>query len=443
MNRLGEHKVKSLLKKNIIILGIFTGIVIKIFYGLGNGQVILTDNQLFVEGKPFNIRGICWSPCGIGDSIGSMFSNWHITDLPMIVNMNANTIRTYYPIYDINVLDNIAANNLKVIIGLTTSDTVKEIAYIEKFKNHDAILMWCLGNEFNYHPEWFDNDIRNWYNKLESLASKIQKIDSYHPVTTAHGELPDSVARTMCPSIQLWGINAYRWDNLNYLFEDWEEWSSLPIWISESGADSYFTVTKIPPSGYENEKMQDSACQKIWECVVENLSSCNPGKQCLGITFFEFNDEWWKAGNPNSQDIGDISPPGVAYDNFFNEEYWGFVKIDRKPKMVYHHFKDIWGKYFSNVKRVGELNKTLKSIINYPNPFNETTQIYFTFNKPSYIDLKILNLQGRVVTELLRGFLGTGQHKVIFNAKGLTAGIYFYQLITEESSTIGKVIYIR
>ena len=37
--------------------------------------------------------------------------------------------------------------------------------------------------------------------------------DPSHPVTTAHGEFPDSLALAMCPNIDVWGMNVYRWDN--------------------------------------------------------------------------------------------------------------------------------------------------------------------------------------------------------------------------------------
>ncbi len=327
---------------------LFLQVLITLAYGCSEhviGQVTLVGNQLLVNGKPYDIRGVCWSPCGIGDSLGSKFSDWYQKDLPMIADMHANTIRTYYPIYNTEVLDAIEAYGLKAIIGFTTADTAKDLAYIQQFKHHEAILMWCFGNEFNYHPEWFGGDVGNWYNRLEALAKRARELDSNHPVTTAHGELPDSVIRAMCPSVKLWGINSYRWDSLVNLFEDWSQRSSQALWISEGGIDSYHKISSNPPSGYESETEQDSANQKIWQRVLENLSSRHPKKQCIGITFFEFNNEWWKAGNPASHDVGESSPLGVAYDNFFNEEYWGFVKADRTPKRAYNRFKEIWRQF--------------------------------------------------------------------------------------------------
>ncbi len=63
--------------------------------------------------------------------------------------------------------------------------------YIQKYKDHNAILFWELGNEYNYHPEWFEDNIDNWYVKMNQAAELIHTVDESHPVATAHGELPD------------------------------------------------------------------------------------------------------------------------------------------------------------------------------------------------------------------------------------------------------------
>ena len=51
------------------------------------------------------------------------------------------------------------------------------IEYIQKYKDHNAILLWELGNEYNYHPEWFGGDINIWYKTLDIAAGLIQMID--------------------------------------------------------------------------------------------------------------------------------------------------------------------------------------------------------------------------------------------------------------------------
>jgi hypothetical protein len=65
---------------------------------------------------------------------------------------------------------------------------------------------------------------------------------------------------------------------------------------------------------------------------------------------------------------------------------------------------------------------------NYPNPFNPTTQIAFDLKDAGFVTLKIFNLMGQGVEELVQGNLGSGHHEVNFNAANLPSGVYVYRL---------------
>jgi len=67
---------------------------------------------------------------------------------------------------------------------------------------------------------------------------------------------------------------------------------------------------------------------------------------------------------------------------------------------------------------------------NYPNPFNPTTTIKFDLPTADQVSLKIYNIMGAQVAELVRGNFNPGFHTVSFDATGLSSGIYFYHLST-------------
>ncbi|AFH50021.1 hemagluttinin repeat-containing protein [Ignavibacterium album JCM 16511] len=65
---------------------------------------------------------------------------------------------------------------------------------------------------------------------------------------------------------------------------------------------------------------------------------------------------------------------------------------------------------------------------NYPNPFNPITNIRFALPNESKVTLKVFNILGQQVTELVNELKPAGYHNVEFNASGLSSGVYLYQI---------------
>jgi hypothetical protein len=304
-----------------------------------SAQVTISGRRIKVNGADYRINGICYNPVAIGSSGGFDFSKID-QDIFLMKGANINTIRTYSPIANTGVLDKFAANGIKVIIGFgyNTNGNYDILSgtfvnYINAYKNHPAILMWELGNEYNYHPEWFGNNVANWYTALNNAASTARANDTSHPVSTAHGELPNAQARNACPNVQVWGMNVYRWDNPGMIYNDWAAVSTKPMYLSEAGADSF--DKRIPA---EDRNAQATAVTNIVNNVRSNDTVCS------GVTVFEFNDEWWKAGSPAVQNTGGSAPnsSSVPYDGSADEEYWGIVDIHRNIKPAYTALKNAY-----------------------------------------------------------------------------------------------------
>jgi len=298
--------------------------------------ISVSERQILVNENPYLIKGICYHPVPKGSK--DLSFNSLDQDLALMVEAGINTIRVYAPIDNKDVLDKIHDAGLIVVIGFGYNQGGRFdilsgtfVDYINTFKNHPAILMWELGNEYNYHPEWFEGDIKNWYKALKEATDLAHENDTNHPVTTAHGDLPDALALSICTNIDVWGMNSYRWDNPEAIFSEWEALSHKPMYLSEAGGDSYMTISR---DGYEagsNEKAQADANKNILNAIFKNQDICS------GVTMFSFTDGWWKAGNPEKQDPGGWAPnsSGVPYDGAPNEEYWGMVDIDRNKKEAF------------------------------------------------------------------------------------------------------------
>ena len=64
----------------------------------------------------------------------------------------------------------------------------------------------------------------------------------------------------------------------------------------------------------------------------------------------------------------------------------------------------------------------------YPNPFNPSTTFEYSLPLDSELILSVYDIQGRLATNLHRGFMSAGYYKATWDASKYSSGIYFIQL---------------
>jgi len=77
---------------------------------------------------------------------------------------------------------------------------------------------------------------------------------------------------------------------------------------------------------------------------------------------------------------------------------------------------------------------------NHPNPFKETTTLTWQLPGDSYVVLKVYDYIGREVRTLVNCNQARGEHIIKFDATGLPAGVYFYQLSANGMFCTNKMI---
>jgi hypothetical protein len=80
---------------------------------------------------------------------------------------------------------------------------------------------------------------------------------------------------------------------------------------------------------------------------------------------------------------------------------------------------------------------------NYPTPFNPSTTIEFSLPKSEFTTLKVYNILGKEVAQLISDNLRQGKHTYNFDGSKLASGVYYYQLVAGEYREVKKMILIH
>lgn len=97
----------------------------------------------------------------------------------------------------------------------------------------------------------------------------------------------------------------------------------------------------------------------------------------------------------------------------------------------------------NDVKSNDEVIRTFELHQNYPNPFNPNTIIQYSVAKSRKVILKVYDTLGKEVALLVNEFKEVGTYEVEFNAKNLSSGIYFYNLVSGDERAIRKMLLLR
>ncbi|MEX2116562.1 MAG: T9SS type A sorting domain-containing protein [Bacteroidota bacterium] len=77
---------------------------------------------------------------------------------------------------------------------------------------------------------------------------------------------------------------------------------------------------------------------------------------------------------------------------------------------------------------------------NYPNPFNPTTTISLTIPSDGHVRLRVYDMLGRVVQQLVDENRAAGAHHVVFEGSRLPSAVYIYRLEFNGTSITKKLI---
>lgn len=70
---------------------------------------------------------------------------------------------------------------------------------------------------------------------------------------------------------------------------------------------------------------------------------------------------------------------------------------------------------------------------NYPNPFNPATKITYKIPEESRVEIKVTNILGEEISEIVNKIVQPGVHEEIWDASSFSSGVYFIRMTTESA----------
>lgn len=90
-----------------------------------------------------------------------------------------------------------------------------------------------------------------------------------------------------------------------------------------------------------------------------------------------------------------------------------------------------------------EIPNTFKLYENYPNPFNPVTKIKFDLPVAGTVKVKIYDIVGREVFELINAEVNAGTYEIPFNASALSSGVYLYRIEAGSFKDVKRMMLIK
>ena len=133
------------------------------------------------------------------------------------------------------------------------NQTADALAFVRRYKDHPAVLMWGVGNEVA-----LNSDPEQVFPEINALARAIKEVDPDHPTMTAiAGVWPrqgEQFAR-LCPDVDILGVNAY-----SGIF-------AVPQELVRQGYKGPYILTEFGATGHWESGLS------MWDAPVEQTSA--------------------------------------------------------------------------------------------------------------------------------------------------------------------------
>jgi len=226
---------------------------------------------------------------------------------------------------------------------------------------------------------------------------------------------------------------------------DGSQWQDMfyyadPPWPANT-ANLCIKALTLDESSIPVELTSFTAVNKGSKIILEWATATETNNQQFEIYRRDFENEkssdWMLIGFRESK--GTTTEP--TYYNF-EDDIAGInaTALEYRLKQI-----DYNGSYsYSDIVAVGNLSPNgfvLEQ--NYPNPFNPSTHIKYAVAIKQFVSIKVFDVIGNEIATLVNEEKPAGTYEVEFSAANISAGVYYYSIVTEGFVQTKKMILLK
>ena len=324
-----------------------------------------------------------------------------------------------------------------------------------------------LAGDYNYSPSeeigLKANDIEILVSSFNEIGEEIAEVDigpsnGIAPMLTIS---PDGIIdfEDLATFTQMWYWSSDHFSNIdtvnsNFILNN-ENQFSFGLFNNNSNSDENLYPIEVT---YNNEMNLAGFELKI-EYDMENIEVSSFS---LNSNNLDIYNELFLLQKHNTKNGSYVVSAWSKKDNlisFHNIKATAFVNRKNENEFIFP-FKIFFLPYFS-ANEVGTsihsvLNLDMTAVIandislsnNYPNPFNPTTKINFSINKPTFVVVNVFDILGRNIQTLISDYLQPGLKTISwdgrnYNGEDMGAGMYFYQLKANGTTLTKKMVLLK
>ena len=152
-------------------------------------------------------------------------------------------------------------------------------------------------------------------------------------------------------------------------------------------------------------------------------------------------EKLWNEDIPNNS-FSNYIPVGLVVDNYGDIIIGGYDgNLIRSSFNLYKYSQP--GFIPTGILESSNKINAFRLYQNYPNPFNPVTTIKYSIPARSFVSIKLYDILGREIKTLLAEEKDAGDHEMVFDGSGLSSGVYFYTMKTNNFVVSKKMIILK